>query len=596
MSIPYFSPLKLLPFLLDHAPELLFGGLDAVQGQHHLAAFWQAYQQTHPRHAVFSDHAQCLGNVLPVAVHGDEGRGVRKGNTVVVTLESPLGLDTAKNVELGLHHGTCKCCTCIGLNLSAAAKNPISQQIPPLTGFQAHNIKHHSFLTRLLLFTLPSSLSKEATLLHGLIERISMELRQAYFEGIFARGQWWHVGVVGFKGDLAWFAKIAMLNRSFKNLSDIPRHMCHECLAGSIEAPFEDLQEVPAWANSIYQERPWDTTTPPSFTRIPFDKYAPERVLRRDIFHNSKIGIYRDFVASSVLLICELKYFNLPAGAGVGNARHHLLERARNHFRLFCLATQRSAALRTFTKENFNCPTRKSFPWISAKGSDTTLLVEWISVLSRACLMEPLDAAHVGVLEKINATARSANDWMKAMYKHGLWLNKSCATSLYREGRKFLEGYNELAYDCLHVWKFPGFAMKPKTHMVGHTCYELSTWIQNPDVSLLPSPLCWNCESNEDVIGRVSRISRRCHQRRVCARTLEKYVIKQKALYYRLYSPDSLKRKAEILSSFRKWSPRKNRIRIAAWFQRLGLGAKGYFTTRRGYSLQKMPWEFSVLA
>ena len=507
-----------------------------MPGQRHLSAFWSAYRQTHPTHRVFVDHSDSLSTVIPLAVHGDEGRGVRKGNTCLLTLESPFGLGTAANVSAGNHYCGCNGCQSGGVNmdepvLSSSANNDIA-------GMQEHNVKGHCFLTKFLVFLLPHALYKASDLWLALLEQVCKELRQLFFEGVYAGGRYWHAAVIGCKGDMAYFVKIANLTRCYTRLAE-DACMCHECLAGSRSQPFEDCSERPSWAQSLYARRPWDDT--PVISAIPFDS-TPERMLRRDVFHNTKIGVFRDLVGSAVVLIAELGYFSDDQGS---NSMKFLLQRAHSHFRLYCLAIKKPAALHSFSKENFSAPTRKAFPWVRSKGSDTTLLVDWLVALCTALLATPLDPAHVPVISLIKQTAQAASNFMKSMYRHGLWLTRRCAEAVYAEGRRFLEGCNELAYTSLHRLRFNGFGMKPKLHMVAHTTWDLKRWLDDASVTLIPSPLMWCCEPNEDMVGRMSRIARRSHQARVCERSLEKYLIKTRALYRRYKkNPElSLKRK-----------------------------------------------------
>ena len=110
---------------------------------------------------------------------------------------------------------------------------------------------------------------------------------------------------------------------------------------------------------------------------------------------------------------------------------------------------------------------------------------------------------------------------------------KYCADAVYREGRCFLELYNNLAYESLRDLDLCLYAMKPKLHMVAHTSFDMSEMIEDRDVTFVPSPLIYCCEPNEDNIGRISRISRRVHQSQVCRTTIERYLMKTKALYER---------------------------------------------------------------
>ena len=528
LVLPYLSPLKLIPHLLERAPEILMGGCDTVEGQRLLSTFWSTYRECHPTHTVFQEHADSLSTVLPLAVHGDEGRGVRKGNTCLLTVESVLGMATKSNMDSGAHYAACKCCSTAGLDMSkqVLTKQPLSAA-PPLAAQQAHNICGHPFLNKLLIFMMPTKLAKDVDLLLGFIEHISKELKQLFFEGVYARGRFWHGAVVGLKGDMVWFKKIGRLNRCFSNLAH-DACMCHECLAGTLRQPYEDLREQPSWSRSIFAARPWGLQGP-SFAAVPYDREHPEKIMQRDTFHNTKIGIYRDFVGSTVLLLCELGYWH---DSDHSNAREHLLNRAHGSFKMYCLAVHRPAALHSFSTSNFNVPTKAKYAWISSKGSDTILLMEWLAVQTRAFLNDSVDPSHAEVLETMNRAARAGNDWMKALYKHGIFQSRQCALALYREERRFLLNYNKLAHMCLNVFHFPGYAQKPKLHMMAHTALEQQQWLKQ-GLQWIPSPILFACDANEDMVGKISRISRRTHQKTTCEATLEMFLIKNKALYRR---------------------------------------------------------------
>ena len=543
VDIPFLSPIKFMKFLLQKHPEYLFGGADHILGQKLLRSFWETYRPTHETHETFRHHSACLGNVIPLLLHGDEGRGVRKGNTCLVTLESILGLDTAENIETLQHFANCRACAGTGIDLSKPAKTQGVSQHVDLARYQALNLTHHVFLSRFPMFLLPNDLYKDTDLLPNLLQIICSELRQLFWEGVEAYGQYWHFSLLGLKGDLAWIAKIGELQRCFHKLSyRQDTQMCHECGAGSSTMPFEDLSERPSWESSIFESRPWGTNEP-GFLQVPFDIRTPERILRRDIFHNSKVGTYRDYAASAILLLCHLQIFHEPPGPGVSNNIKSLLRKAHGHFRLFLAAVGKKAALHSFNKENMNAKTKKKFPWSNTKGSDTMLLVEWLSVaIGGFRLAHP---QHEEVLKMLQETAEAAFLWMNGMYKHGMWVPRLCAQTLYKHGRKFLLTYSSLAHMALHHLRFFGFAMKPKIHMLSHTLVEWRQLFQNPGVSWLPNPLWYTCEPNEDAIGRLSRVARRSHQARVCENTLPCYLTKAKALHKRFQARRGKKRKAE---------------------------------------------------
>ena len=424
MSVPYLKPRDVFKFLLLKAPELLFGGSDTISGQKSLRAYWLAYKQTHGQHEVFTHHPNSLGTCLPVALHGDEGRGVRKGNTCIMTLESVLGLDTAWNIHKQEHYGACCSCKSGALDLNQSAKT--HGRSASLANFQETNLKHHCFLSKFVLCLLPNDLYKDGSdLVMLLLQEICAQLRQLFFEGIYCLGRVWTLVVVGFKGDLAWFAKVGRLSRCYNRLSEVSC-MCHECHAGTIEEPFEDMQEEPTFARSLYASRPRESA--PVFNRLPFEKAAPERILRRDLFHNTKVGVWRDFVGSAIMLLCHLGIFHQDAGPGVSNARKVLLQRAHGHFRLYCLGAGKKPALRSFTKDFLNAKKVKAFPWINAKGSDASILVQWLCVATLGFMNT--HPQHAEILKKLRDTAYAAKNFLAGLYRHGLWLERGCATAM----------------------------------------------------------------------------------------------------------------------------------------------------------------------
>ena len=314
--------------------------------------------------------------------HGDEGRGVRKGTTAVCTLETPFGLDTF-NADI---YNSCSCCP------SPTSEPHRRQNV---------NLKYHSFLTKFLLFAVPKKFYKNNTVIQGLCSIISKELRSLFFEGIYVNKRVWHFAAVGCKGDLAWFCKLGELQRCYTRLSTVVDKMCcHECLAGAPQYPFEDNSRLPSWSGTLYAERPWDRPPTTDIHRVPYDKAAPERILKRDIFHNAKVGVFQDFVAGAMLLIAEFGYFNSGAN---GNSRARVLERMHGHFKLFCSTTGKSPNLMGFSKNFLNVPSRKHYGWAKCKGADAVILLEWLVHVAAGCLMDLNDPAHAATLRGIHA-------------------------------------------------------------------------------------------------------------------------------------------------------------------------------------------------
>ena len=541
MKIPFLSPKSWVKFLLEKAPDLVLGGCQHKdEGRAHLKAFWTAYAKEHPTHRLVTEHHEhrSYSNTLCMAMHGDEGRGLKKSNTTVLMLETCLGIDTSNNMRRKRNLCSGGDCHITSDTAKRFCIAPGLRGCPPPGGpcsYQATNMKQHSFLTKYVIAVIPR---KESDLLNNILVECTRDLISLFEEGItLSNGERWYASITGLKGDLKWFAdKIGNFQRCFNKQLAADTHMCHECLAGVRQLPFEDASHQPTWAPTMFVQRPFDVI--PVVCLIPFESNSVndeasvpvERVFRRDIFHNTKVGILRDFVGSSIMILCRLKYFH---EVGQSNGREILLERAYNHFHWFCKTTGRTAALRSFSAAFLNAPTWDSFAWASSKGSDTSHLLAWVQVLSAGLLNDPKSPQHVNLLRYINKTASSARAFLRIIYSHGLWLNRCCAAAVYENVHNFLQGYNACAFLSLNQFQFTAFGLKSKYHMVAHSKYDIFKALQDQNTEYVLNLLIWGCDMNEDMIGKVCRLSRKVSSRLTSQRTLELILIKSKALHRR---------------------------------------------------------------
>lgn len=541
VTVSYISPVNFARFLLTKAPELLLGGTPGVEeGSQHLSDFWKNYQHAHPTHRLFlDDHPQrSMATTIPICFHGDEGRGKKKGNAAIVMFESCLGTGAFENVRQKRSHDQCDYCylrapcakrfrTKEGYMDSTCRVHPT-----PLSAYQEHNTKKNSYLTKFVLCVLPNDWFKFGNALNMVIDRVCQDFHSLFEDGIKLGGKTFFFALTGLKGDLRWYEKIANLSRCFNKQIGHGLQMCHECEAGTAALPFEDASHFPSWGDTLFQNRPW--TQPPTIASLPFEPAggAPESILRRDLFHNSKVGLLRDFTGSALMLLINLGYFK-DERRGMSNARAACLQRAHRCFFLYCLTTRSKAGLRSFTTTFFNAPKTSSYAWINCKGSDTTLIVGWLVVYVGGLLADPLKPEHVPTLQRIYSGAKCVKTWQHVLYSHGCWLPRHCAMVVYQELHEFLQHYNGLAYLCLSTWNCTGFAMKSKFHLLAHAKHDLGVLLDKPEVSWLLSPLVFSGEMNEDVIGRIARLSRKVDSRLNSKRTLELYLCKAKAVHRR---------------------------------------------------------------
>ena len=528
LPITYIKPSDLVRYLMTHHPSVLAGGLQSETDRSlHLEAFWEAFRLAHGDHQVFSEHAHSLCNCLPLAWHGDEGRGKRRGNTVVVSIETPFSVMTSLNKKkrrLGETHCSCDPPAASKARYSHVQKK-LSAKHKAALDMQMTTMKGHPLLHHFPLFIVPSAIHHghpEATT--ELLKIIAINLRMLFFDGLDIRGKNYTVAIIGAKGDLKWFKKIA-LERSWEN-QGVVRNIacCHQCGAGADGIPFEDLTtRVPVWAATRFSSRPW--TTPPVMDPVPYCRAVPEKQYKSDPFHLTKVGIYRDLAGSSLCLLVSKGYY------GAQGDVNHKLSNAHGAFTLYCQTFGKSPALRTFSRFLMMYPRLDSYPWANVKGSDCMILLSFLIVQAAGFERAPQDPSHIPWLRTMRLTCQAAKQVFVCLNQHNLWLQPLCAMSLHADISRFVKGYVQLASICLND-SFNGYAIKPKLHLVKHVEIEYDEALQRGDEIIVNWNL-WNAESNEDMMGKVCRLSRRLDSRRIGERVLGACLLKSGTLHRR---------------------------------------------------------------
>ena len=229
--------------------------------------------------------------------------------------------------------------------------------------------------------------------------------------------------------------------------------------------------------------------------------------------------------------------------AGFTCKRTHLFARAHGSFKMWRMANSVNPGLRSFTGLFFNAPTWNAYGWVNCKGSDSMHLLQWVRVQCYAFLQEMKDRSHEETLRMIMKAAECAVSFTQLTYTHGLWLPRPCAWALWRDMGNFLRPYTYLAHLARTQHSFTAFGMKEKIHMIAHAKQDVRDWLSDTSMGYVINPQAWGCESNEDTVGRVSRLSRRVHQRWGPRRTLELVLIKSKAVHRRFMAEHGPKRK-----------------------------------------------------
>lgn len=528
IPITYISPCDLFEYLVNHHPGVLVGGLQSqVDRAEHLQAFWQAFRLQHQDHIVYSEHDGQLETVIPIYWHGDEGRGKRRGNTAVVAMECVFGNQTAVSARKKRPYAACQCQPSSSLKRRFGDCNrKLTQKQLDILRLQTTTMKGHSFLHHWPLFIIPSSIHHEhPKALMQLLDVMSKDFRQLFYEGCTGSdGKTYNAVVIGAKGDLKWFTKIA-LQRSYENQGRIAAYACcHECMAGQPGVPWEELaSDRPAWSLTRYAQRPW--TDIPCTVQIPYCPQIPEKQFKRDPFHTLKLEVYRDIAGSILCFLVAKGYF------GTVGDFDSKLKNAHMGFTLYCRTVGKSPALRTFSRRLFMLPRLDKYPWSNTKGSDTMILIDWLTVALAGFENVPLDNSHLPTFRLMKATCKAARKVFTDLNEHGLWAMRPCSMVFYSNMQGLIRGYCALASVLLND-EFNGFAIKPKLHLLRHTTLEIDEALQQGDQCVLN----WNsvnCEADEDMIGRTCRLSRRLDSGKIGERVLGCVLLKAGIMWNR---------------------------------------------------------------
>ena len=376
IAIPYLKITDFSKLLLAKYEAVLFGGLTLGKETDELCtSFWDRYQAYNGDHVVYSklsaEDRQCC---IPILVHGDKGRTLQKSPIFVASFEVPWGLppellkrcaydqgrtrqlsdgrltwtcsDRLKRAGKRLHSDMSEC--------TVASPEHLDHASNPAKSHQRHNAKGHSYLSRWLIAAVTSKVyNRNANVLTKLLEAISEQLTELFETGLTHKsGRKVRFGFIGVKGDAEFHWEAACFTRSYHNTGTVREYpMCPHCEAGGPGLSFVDCQNEPAWASSIGQSNPWDSTPP--LNQAPYNvSLFPASLYRFDPFHVTKFGVYRDCVGSTVVRLAAMSYFDFEADESISvEAR---LNRAFSKYKLWTLGAGKNATLKKFSKANFN--------------------------------------------------------------------------------------------------------------------------------------------------------------------------------------------------------------------------------------------------
>ena len=546
--IPHLKVVDLFACILEHHPKALLGGMPIGESsQKQCQQFWERFKLAQPDHKVFETYPsrEDWKTIIPLCLHGDKGRGMSKLPCYVFSWEPCIGV--SENVRQkgpgyrspGVH----------GNKLSWSCAKRKRDQCPDLDeppgacescplhhehradskhASIPHNGKGHSFLSKFLFAAIPHKVFKNNDrVVPAVLDALADGMLELFTTGVQQSGLCFRAAVCGIKGDLEFHHEAAVYDRCYATAGTVNNlMMCPQCHAGTDQFPYTDVSDSPAWASTCHASLPWSAV--PRLSRIPFSSARPAAFYRFDIFHCLKFGILKDLAACVLIELSGHGMFD-SAGGHESKGLPARLERAHMLFKLWCVAEHRTPSIRKFTKGTLHVTKKEGFPFLSGKGSDAVLCCMFLLFFVRLNLPEVQDPDLKRLLKAMEETFAGALDFIGVHHSHQAFLKPYCAKFLHVSGMKLLRGYAYLASRAIQEGKRL-YSLRPKLHYYHHVLIELEAQIRRQDAWCL-NPALFGCESNEDYIGRISRISRKVSPKATSRRTLDRYLVAVKLMF-----------------------------------------------------------------
>ena len=430
------------------------------------------------------------GRLIGLYIHGDEGRTLKKSGLMVTSIQSVLGQ---------------------GFD-SKRLKRDVSGFLKPQVNFAGH-----TFTSRFVSFVMPKALyGKKPNIYHAALDLFAQNLAGLLTAGVRDpyTNEVYKFVVLGCKGDLPYLAKSGCLNRTFntgakKGNSTKNHGVCHLCLAGYPEFPAEDIGSLqPAWINTMGVALPW-SSTPPFIKHLCYDAIDPANFFALDLWHCVHLGFGRSWVASVIFLVLDvLPLSNLDQKWKFLTG--HYFQWCRDHKK------QTHVSKVTPYLMSYDDKTGKQGRW--HKGALTTNFCGWLLKLLR-----DIPADNAGYLARCRVATGNLNAMFECFYQAGFFLNKEECTYSTDCGTNFLTTYAYLAEQQFEQGQPSLFPLYPKLHFMHHMM--LKTREEGQRLGFSQNAMACSCQMDEDVIGRVSRISRRVSIRTTMERTMGRYLV-----------------------------------------------------------------------
>jgi len=502
-KIPILTMTNWIDFMVKNNCWHILCGLvrpDAPREEQILSRFWEMYKVQCPDHEIFQLAASGkveLSRTAPVVLHGDEGRGRKHRAHLVISFRSLLGR--------GIH----------------TRKPQSANKVRKPFLKQMCNYKGHSYTNRFMIAGVRKEdyTGENAYVFDELMAMCASEAQAMALTGVecpFGKTHW--LMTLHITGDWPWLHKSAGFSRSFNNALK-QRHqsrqngICHECLAGTPEYPFEQVgTRRPLWLTTAYQGA--DPFIHPSvFQIVPHVTNKFSSFWIWDMFHTWHLGVGKVWLGSALALLSL---------AETDNTIDDRFSSLTKRYKDWCLINRHRCHIQKISKECLNWISTRCYPcgtW--HKGELTTVLMGFLeATLTDNQRTFPDDLKPL--LEIVKQGTIAINKSIHSMYMAELWLTVDEGLEISGLGLRFLRRFDEAAHQA-RVQNMNLFSFLPKIHCL-HKIYLRVHSAAVAGVRHL-NPLAVSCQQCEDFIGRPSRLSRRvAGGSMACTRVCDRYL------------------------------------------------------------------------
>ncbi|OLP89369.1 hypothetical protein AK812_SmicGene29197 [Symbiodinium microadriaticum] len=282
-------------------------------------------------------------------------------------------------------------------------------------------------------------------------------------------------------------------------------------MAGTDKFGFENFGRNPGWIETTGMNNPVPWEESPTILRsIPHAADATS-FLKVDLFHTLNLGVYKDFSASSLVLVLQFM-------AGNNNEERMLSMNA--HLQVYLRQTRQRLHCQKLTLENIGAKSKATFATGSwSKGQDSVVLMDFLP-----WVIDVL--ATVNARAKpwcyIDAGARAARHCMETLYAAEAFMPLDVARRAADSGFALLQAYAKLV-----EWSMQGghllYNLIPKLHYFHHCLIDIIQSCSREGATHVLNPVVNSTAQCEDMVGQIARLSRRVSPQLPHSRVLRRY-------------------------------------------------------------------------